>query len=222
MKTATIIGATGLIGSHLLDLLLKDSYYTHVRVLVRRPIERQHPNLEVRQIDFTDDCSFKSAIEGSDVVFCAVGTTNKNVKGDLTAYRKVDYDIPVSAVKFCAETGVPHFILVSAAGINSKSRNFYARLKGEVEEAVLDSGVSAVSIMRPSMLLGKRQEFRFGELIGKALMRVFSFVIPSVYKPIEAHDVAMAMVAQSKKTITNAKEILFYREMQLLCKQYSS
>jgi uncharacterized protein YbjT (DUF2867 family) len=218
MKTATIIGATGLIGSHLLDLLLKDSTYSQVRVLVRRPMERQHPNLEVRQIDFTDDEAFKSAIKGSDVVFCAVGTTNKNVKGDLTAYRKVDYDIPVRAAQFCAESGVQHFILVSAAGTDSKSRNFYARLKGEVEEAVLESGVSVISIMRPSMLLGKREEFRLGELIGKTLMRVFSFVIPSVYKPIEAGDVAKAMIAQSKKTISSGKEILFYKEMQQLCR----
>src|SRR6266508_1696675 len=94
-KTATIIGATGLIGGELLNLLLQDNYFDRVRVLLRRPFEREHPKIEKKLVDFNDADSLLIAIDGSDAIFCAVGTTQKKVKGDKEAYRKVDYDIPV-------------------------------------------------------------------------------------------------------------------------------
>ena len=198
-NTATLIGATGLIGGHLLELLLRDTYFKTIRTVVRRPVSFNHPKLDVRLIDFDDEAAFKSAIAGSNAVFCAVGTTSRKVKGNKEAYRKVDYDIPVRASKFCAETGCPRFLLVSSIGANSKSGNFYLQLKGEVEDAVKGMTIAAVSIFRPSMLLGKRQEFRPGEKIGQAMMKVFSFLLPSHYKPIAADDVARAMVAAGKK-----------------------
>src|SRR5205814_8206033 len=106
------------------------------------------------------------------------------VKGDKTAYRKVDHDIPVNAARFCKMTGCKIFVLVSSVGANSKSKNFYFKLKGEVEDAVKQSGVETIHIMRPSMLLGKHNDFRLGEKIGQPLMKIFSFLIPSTYKPI--------------------------------------
>src|SRR4249920_248078 len=123
--TATIIGATGLIGGYLLEELLKDDHYDMVRILVRRPLELTHPRLEKKLVDFADAESFRLALEGSDIVFCAIGTTQKKVKGDKTAYRKVDYDIAVNAARFCKMTGCSTFILVSSVGANSKSNNFY-------------------------------------------------------------------------------------------------
>jgi uncharacterized protein YbjT (DUF2867 family) len=197
--TATLIGATGLIGGYLLEELLKDDYFDTVRILIRRPLELNHPKLEKKLVDFTDAESFRLALEGSDVVFCAIGTTQKKVKGDKAAYRKVDYDIPVNAARFCKMTGCEKFVLVSSAGANRKSINFYASLKGEVEDAVKAAGLKSAHIMRPSMLLGDRKEFRMGEKIGKAMMTALSFLIPAKYKAIHAGKVAQAMLAASKK-----------------------
>ena len=198
--TATLIGATGLIGNYLLEELLGDNYYDTVRILIRRPIELTHPKLEKKLVDFNDSDSLLVALSNSDVVFCAIGTTQKKVKGDNAAYRKVDYDITVNAARFCKMTGCGKFILVSSVGANSKSNNFYLKLKGEVEDAVKDVGLKSVYIMRPSVLLGDRKEFRLGEKISKRLMSTFSFIIPSKYKPVHGRDVAKAMVAAAKKS----------------------
>jgi uncharacterized protein YbjT (DUF2867 family) len=199
---ATLIGATGLIGGYLLEELLKDSCFDSVRILIRRPFEMTHPKLEKKLVDFTNAESFRLALEDSDVVFCTVGTTQKKVKGDKTAYRKVDYDIPVHAARFCKMNGCETFILVSSVGANSKSKNFYLKLKGEVEEAVQAVGLTSVHVIRPSMLLGDRKEYRLGEKIGNPAMRAISFFLPPKYKPVQARDVAkaMRMVSGYRKT----------------------
>ena len=205
--TATLIGATGLIGGYLLEELLKDDYFDTVRILIRRPFELTHTKLEKKLVDFTDAENFRLALEGSNVVFCAIGTTQKKIKGDKAAYRKVDYDIPVNAARFCKMTGCEKFILVSSVGANSKSNNFYLKLKGEVEDAVkavarpddqVGRGLKSVHIMRPSMLLGDRKEFRLGEKIGMPVMKAISFLLPSKYKPIHGRDVAKAMLVIAK------------------------
>src|SRR5258705_12589534 len=125
--TATVIGATGLIGSYLLNELLKDSFYDRVKILIRRPVDIIHPKLEKKLVDFNDSDSLLVAIDNSDAVFCAVGTTQRKVKGDKEAYRKIDYDIPVHAARFCKMTGSKTFVLVSSVGANSKSNNFYLK-----------------------------------------------------------------------------------------------
>ncbi len=212
-KVATLIGASGLIGSHLLQLLLNDPYFDTVRILVRRSLHIEHPKLEKKIVDFNDSDSLVVAIDNSDALFCTVGTTQKKVKGDLEAYRKVDYDIPVKAARFCKMTGCETFVLVSAVGANSKAKNFYLKLKGEVEETIKTVGIRSVYIMRPSMLMGDRKEFRIGEKIGTPVMKAISFLLPSKYKPIQAKKVAEAMLAAAKKN----EEGFFvweYREMR--------
>lgn len=213
--TATLIGATGLIGNYLLEELLKDDFYHTVRILIRRPLELTHPKLEKKLVDFSDVENFRLSLEGSDVVFCAVGTTQQKVKGDKAAYRKVDYDIPINAARFCKLNGCETFVLVSSVGANSNSNNFYLKLKGEVEDAVKAVGIRSVHIMRPSMLLGDRKEFRLGEKISKVILPVFSFLIPSKYKPIQGKDVAKAMVAAAKKN-DEGFFIAEYREIKQL------
>jgi uncharacterized protein YbjT (DUF2867 family) len=123
----------------------------------------------------------------------------KKVKGDKEAYRKIDFDIPVKLARFCKMTGCEKLFLVSSAGANTKSRNFYQRLKGETDEAIKESGLKTIHIMRPSLLLGERKEFRLGENLGRALMTSLSFLIPSKYKAIQGKDVAKVMLALSKK-----------------------
>lgn len=211
-RIATIIGGTGLIGGHLLELLQNEPYFSTINVLSRRPIPCNHPKVKLLVIDFGDLTGFRTAIDGSDAVFCAVGTTQKKVKGDKVAYRKVDYDIPVNAAHFCAETGCPRFLLVSSVGANSKSNNFYIKLKGEVEEKIRTMGIRSISVFRPSMLLGRREESRPGETIAQAVMRPVSFLVPSQYRPIAASDVARAMITMSKRDAPGF-HIFHYKEM---------
>lgn len=196
--TATLIGSTGLIGNYLLEELLNDNFYDTVRILIRRPIEFTHTKLEKKLVDFNDDDSILVALSNSDVVFCTIGTTQKKVKGDKEAYRKIDYDIAVNAARFSKMVGCENFVLVSSVGANSKSNNFYLKLKGEIEEAIKAVGLHSVHIMRPSVLMGERNESRAGESISKKIMSALSFMIPSKYKPIHARDVAKAMSAVAK------------------------
>jgi len=214
-KTAALIGATGLIGSHLLKCLQDDDDFKTIRLLVRRPVPYNHPKIKVLVIDFADEAAFKAGIAGCEAVFCAVGTTNKKVKGNKAAYRKVDYDIPVNAARFCAETGCPHFLLVSSVGANSKGGNFYIKLKGEVEDRVKSISIPSVSIFRPSMLLGKRPESRPLETIAQVMMKPMSILFPSQYKPIAAEDVAKAMIGACKQDKPGFR-VYHFREMKAL------
>lgn len=197
---ATIIGATGLIGGHLLDMLLNDASFTTVRILIRRPLEISHPKLEKNLVDFSDMESFRLALEGTNVIFCTIGTTMKKMKGDKEAYRKVDYEIAVNAARLGKANGCEKFVLVAAVGADSKSRNFYLKLKGETEEAVQAPGMESVYILRPSLLIGNRKEFRAGEKLATWLMPLFAFILPAKYRPVKAIDVAKAMVNAVKET----------------------
>lgn len=200
-KTAAVIGATGLIGSALVKLLQTDSLYETVRLIVRRPVQTTHPKEEMKLVNFDDGESLKLAIDGSDVVFCAVGTTQKKVAGDKAAYRRVDFDIPVNAARYCQETGCQQFLLVSAVGANSRSKNFYLRLKGETEDAIKNIRLKSISFFRPSVLIGKRAESRSGERLAQGVMQFASFLLVGrwdKYRPIDAEDVAKAMLAAAK------------------------
>jgi len=198
-RTATLIGATGLVGGELLSLLLDDNYFKKVRILVRRPFTMNHPKLERKLVDFSDADSLLVGLDESDVVFCTIGTTMKKVGGNKEVYRKIDYDIPVNIARYCKIMNCKNYIVVSAVGADSGSRNFYLKLKGEVEDILKKVGIESTYIMRPSMLLGKRNEFRFGERIAIPLIKKIAFLLPSKYKPIEARDVARAMLAAAKR-----------------------
>ena len=128
-KNVAIIGATGLIGNQLLSLLLKDTHFADIYVVTRRSMNFAEERVKNIVIDFSDDLSFKNALSACDIVFCSVGTTQKQVKGDKVAYRKIDVDIPEKAAQYCEENGGTTFLLVSSVGADSKSGNFYLALK---------------------------------------------------------------------------------------------
>jgi uncharacterized protein YbjT (DUF2867 family) len=217
-RTATVIGATGLIGGHIVRLLLDDPHWQTIKVLVRRPVSFTHPKVVMKLVNFTDHESFKLGIEGSDTVFCGIGTTMKKMKGDKVAYRKVDYDIPVHAAQFCLETGCPRFILVSSTGANSSSGNFYLKLKGEVEDAISKFPIKKISFFRPSMLLGNREESRPAEKAGQVIMKALSFAFVGglkKYTAIEAKVVAAAMVNDAKNE-TGGIHIYQYEDIKKL------
>jgi len=218
-NTVAVIGSTGLVGSHIVDLLKEENACQKIRLLVRKPVEFSHPKLEIKLVNFEDYESLKLAIAGCGVVFCAVGTTQQQVKGDQLQYRKVDYDIPVSAAKACLETGGTNFLLVSSVGADSSSKNFYLRLKGEVEAAVQKFPIKSISIFRPSMLLGNRKEFRLGERIGQSGMKLIAPLLAGKwkkYKAIEARDVAAAMIEAAKQNKEGFVVVYEYDEMKRL------
>jgi len=169
---------------------------------VRRPYKKTDPKMEVKLVDFNDAESFKLALEGSDVIFSCIGTTQKNVKGDTDLYRRIDFDIPLRAARFGREIGCEKFILVSSVGANSHSRTFYLRLKGELENAIRSVALDTVHIMQPSMLLGDRNEKRAGELMLQATMNLTSVLLfgsGRKYKAIHGKTVAAAMLNAAKK-----------------------
>lgn len=217
-KTATVIGATGLIGGHLAELLCADDHFTKVRLITRRIPESTPKGAEVVVIDFEDPAAFSAAMRGSDAVFCAVGTTRKKVKGDMDAYRKVDHDIPVNAARYCQEAGCRHYSLVSSVGASAGSGNFYLKFKGEAEEAAAGVGLPSVAVFRPSMLMGKRHDFRLAEEIAKILASPLSFLFPARYRPVRGRDVAKAMIAAAKREEPGFRVYHFKEIMALISK----
>lgn len=216
--TAAVIGATGLIGGHLAELLVRDAHFAKVKLITRRVPEDVPQGAEVVVIDFEDQAAFSAAIKGCDTVFCAVGTTRKKVKGDMDAYRKIDLDIPVNAARHCKESGCRHFSLVSSVGASAKSGNFYLRFKGEAEEVAASIGLPSAAVFRPSMLMGKRKEFRLAEEIAKIFASPLSFLFPAKYRPIRGVDVARAMIAAAKHEEPGFRVYHFAEMMALIIK----
>jgi uncharacterized protein YbjT (DUF2867 family) len=190
-KTAIILGASGLVGSKLLRLLLEDETYTNVVAYVRKPLELDHEKLEVRERDLLDESAFADA--RCDDLFCCIGTTQAKTP-DLTEYRKIDYGIPVNAARSALNLGMQRCLVISSMGAKVDSRTFYLRVKGQMEEALMKMGISELHILRPSLLLGDREEFRFGERVFAFLMKFFRWFIPKRYRAIEADQVAGAMM----------------------------
>lgn len=156
-----------------------------------------HPRLEIRQVDFDRPESYQ-AFTAVDQVICALGTTIATA-GSQEAFYKVDYTYPLEIARAARENGARHFLLVSSSGADEKSRIFYSRVKGEVEAAIQALGYPAVSIFRPSLLLGARQEFRWKEALIKPLAGLFNPLIPPRYRPIQAGTVAAAILAASQE-----------------------
>jgi uncharacterized protein YbjT (DUF2867 family) len=204
-KIAIIFGATGLIGKNLLDKLILDQSYDKIKIFVRRKPSLSHAKVEVQVSDLVDIIKLKDLIKGHDV-FCCLGTTISKA-GSQDAFRKIDYELPTEIAMMAAENKVNGFYVVSSLGADFNSSNFYLRTKGEMEEAVKKSGINSIGIFRPSLLLGKRDEFRFGETLGKATMKLINpllFGNLKKYRGIEAADVAKAMVAIARKNKTGA------------------
>ena len=195
-RSALLLGATGLVGSRCLDLLLADERYRRVRVVARRRPGLRHARLDFHQLDF-EELEARPALFRVDDVYCCLGTTIAKA-GSEAAFRRVDLDYPVRAAELALEAGADQFLVVSALGADPGSRLFYNRVKGEMEVAVKRLPFRAVWILRPSLLLGERAERRPGERIATLLLRPLAPLMRGRlrrYRPIEARDVAAAMLA---------------------------
>lgn len=223
-RIATVIGATGFIGRHLIHVLQSDKRFTTIRAIVRKPEQFSNSKVEMKLVNFNEPESLKMAIDGSDAVFCAVGTTQKKVKGDKAAYRKVDFDIPAMAARFCAETDCPQLLLVSAVGADPRSSNFYLRLKGEADEAVKKENVRSISIFRPSVLLGERAEKRPAERIAQSLISFFGFLLVGTWEKYRGIDGAKLAEAMMQAAFEQAPGVTIYEytDIQLLLKRHAA
>ncbi|KEQ24594.1 oxidoreductase [Paenibacillus tyrfis] len=202
-KHAIVAGSTGLVGRELVNLLLAHSAYDRVVTLVRTASEIRHPKLEQRVISFdrlADEAA--AGFEGADV-FCALGTTIKKAKTQ-EQFRKVDYGYPMELGRLASVSGAAQFLIVTAIGADKQSAFFYSRVKGEAEEGLRTLGLPSLHIFRPSLLLGEREEVRFGERMAALLSRAAGFAMRGPlrpYKPIAARTVAKGMLEAALRGI---------------------
>ena len=199
-EKAIVLGASGLIGSHLLPLLLTSPAYSEVIVFVRKALPINHPNLKQIVTDFKDIGALGDSISATSI-FCCLGSTKKKTP-NLKDYKKVDYDIPLHFAELGLKNGARKFHLVSSMGANASSVNFYTKMKGDIENAIKALGYETFHIYRPAFLRGKRKENRPLEKIMLPVMRLVDVILIGSlkkYRSIEAEDVAKAMFNESIK-----------------------
>ena len=207
MKTALLFGATGLVGSHLLNLLIINNNYSKIKVFVRSSIELNDPKIEIIQTDFNNLNNHREDIKGDDCFFC-IGTTKKN-SPDKNEYKRVELELPKQVAQIAKSNLVNSFVFVSSGYADPKSSGDYLKFKGLVEEDLIRLNFPKLGIMRPSFLLGARQEKRVGEKIGIFIFKLLSplFLGPlKKMKPIHSATVAKAMIAITQN---NHSKIIF-------------
>lgn len=201
---AVILGATGLIGSKLLEAVLKDSTFTSVTTLGRTNPKIDDPKLTKIQKEYE---AWKQSDFDGDVLFCCLGTTIKKA-GSQAQFRLVDYEMPLRASILCHG----HIILVSAVGADQKSGVFYNRIKGEVERDIKKVG-RQFSVVRPSLLLGSREESRPSEFFAQKIMPLFNPLMPAKFRAIKAEEVAKSMIELSKGQIPSNSNIEYAKDL---------
>lgn len=189
---ANVIGATGLVGSHLVNILLENNKFNKVRIFVRRKSGLSHPKLEEQVVDFSNEKTWGDYLKG-DVLFSALGTTLKQAGSKKKEY-EVDFTYNLNFAQKAKESGIENYVLISSLGADAKSRIFYTRMKGELDEAVSNLGFKNLAILRPASLTGDRKERRSMEEITVPLLRVVTKFIFKKYRPIHGETVAFAML----------------------------
>jgi uncharacterized protein YbjT (DUF2867 family) len=190
-KTAILLGATGLTGSILLEKLLIDPSFEKIKIFSRSSVEKNSPKIEEHLIDMFQLEKHSEAFK-ADVVFCCIGTTKAKTP-DKETYKKIDYGIPVAAAKLAKRNGIKTFIVISALGADENSSIFYNKTKGEMQRDVLKQNIENTYILQPSLIVGDRNDRRFGEKVATIFMKTFGFLIPKKYKMIQAETIAEAM-----------------------------
>jgi len=213
---AVLFGGTGLTGGCILDLLKNDSDFKSIIVVSRKNLTHSSNKISNKVIDFSNPLDIERCIKKDSIVFSCIGTTQAQVKGDKKKYREIDYDITLNIANACKKLNAKKFLFISSGGANSSSANFYLKLKGEIEDAVIKIKNNSLFILKPSLLLGKRNNSRIMENIGQIIMPLFSILLPESIKAIDATTVAKCMLELSKSDLSNLniienKEILSFR-----------
>ncbi len=211
-KKAIVFGATGAVGKEVLNLLIKDERYEKVVVFSRRYLEVNHEKVEVILDPLNDLDSLRENITGDDL-FCCLGTTSRKA-GNRENFRKVDLEMPVTLARIASANEVEGFVVISSIGAGKMGRGFYLDTKTEMENEVKKYPFERLSVIRPSLLMAHRDEFRFGEEAGKVLDSLFGWAMVGKmkrYRGIDTHIVARAMVAimnlQDPKMVYESDEL---------------
>ncbi len=219
MKTAIILGATGLTGGELLHKLLEDDRYSKIKLFSRSSIGVKNDKIEEHLVDLFE-LGKHSKDFNADEVFCCIGTTQAKTPDEETYY-KIDHGIPVEAAKLAKENEIPRFMVISALGADPNSRFFYNRTKGEMERDVLAQGIPETYIFEPSLIAGNREESRPFEAAWKKVMSVGDHLLVGPlkkYRSIHAGSIADAMiyVANNKYAATRIES----REIREIAESY--
>ena len=195
MKTALVFGSTGLVGSHLLDQLIKNENYNKIKLFVRSEIIINDLKVEIVKTDFNNMEKHKEEMTGDHCYFC-IGTTKQN-SPDKDEYRRVELDLPKQIAQITKSNSVNSFVFVSSGYADPNSSGDYLKFKGLVEEELKRLSFNKLGIMRPSFLIGDRKEKRLGEKLGIFVFKLLSplFLGPlKKMKPIQSEKVAKAMI----------------------------
>ena len=201
-----LVGSTGLVGSEVLKILLTDTRISSVVTPVRKKTSNiEHAKLYQPVIDF-DQLPADSKIWSADVVICTLGTTIKIAKTKEN-FKKVDLTYPIEVAKLGKQFGARHYILNSAMGANSQSKIFYNKVKGETEEALQKLGFSQLTIVRPGLIGGDRQEYRMGEQIAHKILSLLDPILPEKMKINPSSKIAQKICEQIFVQATGVKII---------------
>ncbi|MBY6212196.1 NAD(P)H-binding protein [Microbulbifer agarilyticus] len=195
-KTAIVLGATGLVGRALVERLVNSSNFTQVITLTRKSAPHQSPKVENHVVNFDHLENYQPLLAG-DCLFSCLGTTKKQA-GSIPAQRRVDLDYQLLAAQLAAKNAVSHYLLVSSSGADAKSLSPYLKMKGELEQQVLQLPFKRISILQPSLLLGTRDHARAGEQFAALLLPTLC-KLPGLrkYRPITGDQVAQKLLALS-------------------------
>jgi len=201
LKTALVLGATGLVGKTLVEQLCQDHRYQTVTCLVRKPLSLDFfcasaDKVQPIVVDF-DNLQDYQGYFGCPHIYVCLGTTIKKA-GSKGAFRKVDFEYVHVAAQLARAQRAVSFVWISSVGANAKSHNFYLRVKGELENAIIGmSGLDNACAVRPSLLLGERMEMRPAEKLASVISPFLSPLLVGglmKYKPVQAADVAAQMI----------------------------
>ena len=213
---AVLFGGTGLTGDHILNLLNNDSDFKSILVVSRKKLTYSSNKISNKVINFSEPIEIESCIKKDTIVFSCIGTTQAQVKGNKKKYKEIDFDITLNIANSCKKLNAKKFLFISSGGAKSSNSNFYLKLKGEIEDAVIKTNNNSLFILKPSLLIGKRKNSRFIESIGQIIMPLFSYLLPQSIKAVKASTVAKCMLELSKSelngiNIIENKKILSYK-----------
>lgn len=212
-KTAVVIGATGLVGSYLIDQLIDDDRYIAVKAFTRKAIGKEHPKLKNFVINFENLSEYAGECQGNDFFSC-LGTTIKKAGSKKNQYH-IDFHYQLKFARMASKNRMDNYLLVSAAGANANSNIFYNQMKGALEKEIQQLVFKNITILRPSVLVGKRNEKRRAEKLAAYTLRALSFIKPiRRYKPIHGSIVAKALI----ESANTGQEDLFIYELDDLFK----
>lgn len=186
-----LIGATGLVGSHVLEQALADSRISQIVAPVRHALP-EHPKLFAPIVNF-EQLPDDAMIWEVDAVICTLGSTMK-VAGSKSAFRQVDYTYPLECAKLAKKWGCPTYALTSALGANANSPFFYSRIKGELERSLIALNFESLTLVRPNVISGHRNQERLGEVIVIRLIFCLSRILPASCQISPAKNIASALL----------------------------